>query len=105
MGVSTLLNTGLFFSVSLFPAPSFHRAPLPSQPSSPGVSGAFLLFSDTITLPPLSFSSAQTLLLPPSSPSFHFWMLLMSAVSPPSGSLAPPPLGPSLLSPIFPDPP
>lgn len=35
----------------------------PPTPASPGVLH-FLLFSDTITLPPLSLSSAQTLLLP-----------------------------------------
>lgn len=99
MGCCTLFNVGLFpISCSL----------VPCNPSSlisllvKGLWGFPSIFRYYHFAP--SFSSAQTLLLPPSSPSFHFWMLLMSAVSPPSGSLAPPPSVPGFLSPIFPGP-
>lgn len=68
---------------------------LPPKPPLQG-SLSFSFYFQILSLYPLSFSSAKTLLLPSSSPSFLFWMLLMSVVSPPSGSLVP-----TLSQPLF----
>lgn len=77
----------LFFSASLFPAPSLHTIPLPPKPPLQGSLGVPFYFQILSLCPLFLFCSNS----PPSprSPSFHFWMLLMSVVSPPACSLAP----------------
>lgn len=77
-----------FFSVCLLPAPYLHPASSFYGLLSRGFCALPSIFRYYHFAP--SFFSAQTLLLLSGSPSFHFWMILMSVVSPPSGFLAAP---------------
>ena len=97
-GVRTFLNTGLFFSASLPPAPSLHPPP-PLQGS------LVFFYFQILSLCPLFFSLLLKLSSFPLVPPFPF--LDASDVSgfPAFGfPNHPPPLSPCLLSPVFLDP-